>query len=109
MRCTRGGTLWALDRATFREVLCGSKVDETQATAAFLGAVPLFSSLAPEQVRVRARARARARARTRARARAGAGARARARARARAKGPPGPAEWPQPPAGYIPPRLEAEP
>ena len=25
MRCTRGGTLWALDRATFRAVLCGSK------------------------------------------------------------------------------------
>ena len=50
MRCTRGGTLWALDRATFRDVLCGSKVDETQATAAFLGAVPLFSSLTPEQI-----------------------------------------------------------
>ena len=50
VRCTRGGTLWALDRATFRDVLCGSKVDETQATAAFLGAVPLFSSLTPEQI-----------------------------------------------------------
>ena len=25
VRCTRGGTLWALDRATFRAVLCGSK------------------------------------------------------------------------------------
>ena len=42
VRCTRGGTLWALDRATFRDVLCGSKVDETQATAAFLGARDLY-------------------------------------------------------------------
>ena len=42
VRCTRGGTLWALDRATFRDVLCGSKVDETQATAAFLGARDVY-------------------------------------------------------------------
>ena len=29
---------------------CISKVDETQATAAFLGGVPLFSSLTPDQI-----------------------------------------------------------
>ena len=47
VRCTRGGTLWALDRATFRDVLCGSKVDESSATAAFLGGLPLLQPPLP--------------------------------------------------------------
>ena len=45
VKCTASGVLWALDRATFRTILCSKQASEDRELATFLGSVQLLSSL----------------------------------------------------------------
>ena len=50
IKCTGSGTLWAVDRGTFRAILCSSKAQSDHEMADFLQKNPLFSSLTSEQI-----------------------------------------------------------
>ena len=50
VKCTQSGTLWALDRATFRVILMSQKQSSDHTMLEFLRAIPLFSSLTTEQL-----------------------------------------------------------
>jgi hypothetical protein len=49
IKCTQSGTLWALDRATFRVILMSQKQSSDHTMLEFLRSIPLFSSLTTEQ------------------------------------------------------------
>ena len=50
VKCTASGVLWALDRATFRTILCSKQASEDRELATFLGSVQLLSSLTQAQL-----------------------------------------------------------
>jgi hypothetical protein len=50
VKCTGSGTLWALDRSTFRAILCSSQASGNAELQAFLGSVELLASLTQEQL-----------------------------------------------------------
>ena len=50
VKCTESGTLWALDRGTFRAILCSSQASEDHDLSSFLGGIPLLASLTQEQL-----------------------------------------------------------
>ena len=50
VKCTASGTLWALDRTTFRAILTDSKQANDSGMLDFLKTIALFASLTHEQV-----------------------------------------------------------
>jgi len=50
VHCRSGGTLWAVERAAFRAVVCAARASASTATAAVLRSASLFASLTPPQI-----------------------------------------------------------
>ena len=50
IKCTASGTLWAVDRSTFRAILCSSTATRDHELGEFLKSVSILSSLTADQL-----------------------------------------------------------